>query len=120
MHLAVFPEQRSVGVENNGRVVVKPGRAAFKERSDDDDFQFARQFGERFGRRPGNRLGQVKQICVFFAAKILRAKQFLQADDLRPARRRFANAGFRLGKILPRIERAAHLNQAYGEFFRHA
>ena len=60
VHLAVFSEERSVGVQNHGRIVVDAGGAALEERSDDHDFQFAREFRERFGRRARDRLGKLE------------------------------------------------------------
>src|ERR1700693_4080894 len=48
VHLAVFSEERSIGVQNYGGIVVDAGGAALKERSDDDDFQFAGEFREGF------------------------------------------------------------------------
>ena len=63
--------------------MIQARRAAFKQRRDDHDAQFARQFAQRVGRRAGDRLGQSEQIVILLAAEVLRAEQLLQADDLR-------------------------------------
>ncbi len=68
---------------------------------------------------PGIGLGKVEKFGIFLAAEILRAKQFLKANNLSAARRRFSNARFRLGEIFSWIGRATHLNQANGKFLRH-
>ena len=44
---------------------------------------FFGEFLKRFGARSGNRFGELEIFVVFVLAKILRAKQFLGADDLR-------------------------------------
>ena len=44
MHLAIFPEQRAVGVNDRGGVVIDAGGALLEERGDDDDSGLARDF----------------------------------------------------------------------------
>ena len=119
MHLAIDAEQRAVGVENRGGIVIKTGGAALKERSDDHDAQLARQLAQRFGRGPGDRLGEVEAVVIFLAAEILRAEQLLQADDLRAEFGGLANTAHRRGQVFPGIERAFSLDQPDGEFLRH-
>ena len=92
VHLAVDAEQRAVGVDHRGGVVIEAGGAALEERGDDDHAQLGGQLAERLGRGPGDGLGQVEAVVIFLAAKILRAEQFLQADDLRAAPGGFADA----------------------------
>ena len=48
---------------------------------------------------------------VFFAAELLGPEEFLEADDLRAAVRRFAGASYRLFEILAGIGRAGHLHE---------
>src|ERR1019366_2148589 len=119
MHLAVFAKERSIGVYNCGSVVINTGGAALEQRPNDGDVQAAREFRKGLGRRPRNRFREFKEIRIFLAAEILRAKQFLQANDLGAARGGLANTRFRLGKVLPRIGGTAHLDQADCEFPRH-
>ena len=105
VHLAIQPRDFAVGVENRGRVVIEARGAPLKQRRDDDDLQLARQLAQRLGGRAGNRLGQIEQLGVLLAAEILRAEQFLQADDLRPARGGLADSPLGLGQILVGIGR---------------
>src|SRR5262245_13858467 len=60
VHLAVDAGQMAVGVNHHGGVVIKPQRAAFKQRPNDDDAARSDQSAERLGARPRNRLGQVE------------------------------------------------------------
>ena len=46
VHLAVHAQQRAVGVEHRGRVVIEAGGAPLEERGDDDHAQFAREFAQ--------------------------------------------------------------------------
>ena len=83
MHLAVAAEQGAVGVNDRGGVVIDAGRAFLEERGDDDDLVFPREFAEGVGAGAGNFFGELEIVVVFALAKILRAEQFLCADDLR-------------------------------------
>src|SRR5215813_9597950 len=56
VHLAVNAGQMAVGVYHHGGVVIKPWRAAFKQRLDDDVAVRGGQSAERVGARPQNRL----------------------------------------------------------------
>ena len=116
VHLAVNPGDFSVRAQHRHRVVIQPRRAALKQRRDDDDLQFAREFAQSLRGRAGNRFGQGEQIVIFFAAEILGAEQFLEADDLRASGRGFANLPLGLGQVLVGIERATGLDQSDPEF----
>ena len=72
---------------------------------------------QRLGGGPGDRLGQLEQFGVFLAAEILRAEQFLQADDLRAACRPLRGCAIRFRQIFVGVQRAAHLHQADTELF---
>ena len=91
VHLAVEAEQRAIGVDDRGGVVIEAGGALFEQRRDDDDAQFGGQRAEAVGGRARDGFGEIEQAGVFFAAEILRAEQFLQADDLRALARGFAD-----------------------------
>ena len=60
VHLAVEAQQRAVGVEDDGRVVIEPRRPPLEERADDHDAGLLRDLRERLGGRAGDRLGQVE------------------------------------------------------------
>ena len=111
VHLAIFPEVLSVRVDDRGGVVVNAGRAFLEERRDDHHAAFPRDRFKFRGRGAGNFLGQGKVRVVFRLAKILRAKQLRQADDLRALLRRVANARDRLRHVCSRIGPALHLDQ---------
>ncbi len=82
VHFAVDARHGAVGIEDGGSVMVNTGGAAFKEGRNDDDTGFLRYFAESFGGRAGDRLGEVEIGDVFPLAKVLRLKEFRQADDL--------------------------------------
>src|SRR5262249_15863373 len=71
MHLAVFPEECSVGVKNRTGVVIDAGSAPFEQGNDQRNTGFFGDFGERVGCGAGYGLGQVKQRRIFGAAEIL-------------------------------------------------
>ena len=83
MHLAIDAFDLAIGANHRRGVVIQTRAAPLEKRRDDHDAEFARQAPERLRGRSRNRLGQGKQLGVFFTAEILRAEQFLQADDLR-------------------------------------
>ena len=112
VHLAIFAEERSVGVNHRAGVVVKPRGAAFEEGSDDRDFAFARDGRQHIGRGPGKRLGKIEQVGVFAATEIFAVEQLVHADDLRAALRRFAYFLDRARQIVRCVLGRAHLNQA--------
>ena len=82
MHLPVNAEQRAVGVNDGGGVVINSGGAFLEQRRDDDDFVFLREFAKGVGRRAGNFFREFKILMVFALAKVLRAEQFLRANDV--------------------------------------
>src|SRR5690348_4354074 len=91
MHLAIFAEEASIGIDDRASVVVNAGSAALEEGSDDDDFLFFRDFRKGLSRGAGDRLGKIEKLGVFFAAKVFAAKELVHADDLRAPRSGFAN-----------------------------
>ncbi len=91
VHLAIDAECRAVVVEQHSRVVVQSRRAAFEKRRHEDDLVFLGRSSKRFARRAGDRLGEVEHAMVFGLAEVEAAKEFLQANDLRPGRGRFAD-----------------------------
>ena len=112
MHLAIDAEQRPIGVDDRGGIVIDARRAPLEQRADDDDAQLAREAAERIGGRSRNGFGQIEQRGVFLAAEILRAEQFLQADDLRAPARGLADAPHGFGEVFVRVHGAGHLDEA--------
>ena len=83
VHLPVNAEQRAVGVNDRGGVVINAGGAFLEQRGDDDDLVLLRELLERLGAWAGNFFGQLKILVVFALAEILRAEQFLRANYVR-------------------------------------
>ncbi len=119
VHLAVEAAQGAIGVQDRGGVVVDAGGAALEQRCDDHYAQIARHRAECARRGPGTGSARSKEVGVFFAAEILRAKELLQTNDLSAAPGGFADAHGCLRKILTRIGRATHLHESDADFFRH-
>src|SRR5713101_6568848 len=119
VHLAIQPEQGTVGVDHCGRVVIDARRAFLEKRSNDHHLELARQLRKSLGRRAGDQLGERKKLGVLFAAKILRPEQFLQANDLGAAPGCLANTPLGLGQVFVGSERTAHLRQTDAEFLGH-
>ena len=88
VHLPIDAEQRTVRVNDGGGVVINAGGALFEQRGNDDDLVFFGEFLESVGARPGNFFRELEILVVLALAKILRAEQFLRADDLRAVFRR--------------------------------
>ena len=115
VHFAIDPQQRAIGVDDQGGVVIDARRAPLEDRPDDGHLEFPRQARETFGSGPGNRLGQIEQGGVLLLAEVLRAEQFLDADDLRALASGFANAPFGLGEVFVGVLRTSHLDQTDAE-----
>ena len=119
MHLAVFAEEAAVGIKHRTSVVVYAGGAALKERCDQHNFAFSCDLRECGGRGARNRFGEIKELGVFSAAKIFAAEKLVQTDDLRVARRCFADFADSTGEIFFRLTGATHLHEAYSKFVCH-
>ncbi len=74
MHLAIDTEERTVGVNDGGSVVINTGGAPLEQRRDDDDTMLAREFLECVGAWAGNWLGEFEVFVIFALAKVLRTK----------------------------------------------
>src|SRR5260370_26115976 len=90
VHLAVFSEERSVGIQDGAGIVIDAGSAALEKRNHQCDFFIFRDLREFFRGGPGNRLRKIEKVGVFGAAKIFAEKQFVQSNDLRAASSGFA------------------------------
>src|SRR6266487_1529942 len=65
VHLPVRAEQRTVRINDGGRVVIDAGRAPLEERGDDDHLVFAGELLKDVRARAGNRLGEFEILVVF-------------------------------------------------------
>ncbi len=110
VHLAIDAGGRAVGVEDDRRVVVQPGRAALEQRADDDDAVFLGGGGEGFAGRTGNRLGEVELAMVFALAEVQAGEQLLQADHLSAGGGGLGDARKRFIDVLPLVGGAGHLD----------
>ena len=123
VHLAIHAEHAAIGVDDDGRVVVKPARAFLEERSDDHDAVFLGELSKRHrARAAGDRLGEAEVHVVLALAKILGTKHFLRADDLGALFCRFLGEGEGLDEIGLGVGDAGVLEQAQGDgggLFRH-
>src|SRR5262245_51917536 len=116
VHLAVDARQMAVGVNHHGGVVVNARRAAFKQRTDDDDAARGRQSAERLRAWPRNRFGKIEVRMILALAEIARAEQLLGRNHVRALTRGFLDARQAFVQILARIVAAAHLNQRHVSF----
>jgi len=73
----------------------------------------SRNFTQRVGGWPGNSFRKLEQRNVFGLTKILRAKKFLQANDLRPLLCGVANSRNGFLEICFGLDVAAHLDQTH-------
>ena len=123
VHLPVFAEIRAVGVDDRRSIVIEAGAALFKKRRDDDDAAFLRQCAQRVGARAGDFLGEPEVFVILDLAEVLRGEELLETHDLRAAVRGLGGFRERLREVLARLRRAAHLDEAEGDFVgwgRHA
>ena len=116
MHLAIDAQQRAIGVDDERGVVVHAGGAPLEDRAHDDHLQFARQVRETLAGGAGDGLGEIEQFGALLAAEILRAEEFLHADNLRAFPGGVADAPLGFCQILVGVHAAGHLDQAHAEF----
>ena len=115
MHLAIRSQERAIGVDYDGGVVIYARRAPFEDRADEGHLQFPRQPRQGLGSGPGDRLGQIEEGGILLAAEVLRAEQFLKTDDLRAFAGSFADAPFGFGEVFVGVLGTGHLDQADAE-----
>src|SRR6266404_2688063 len=119
VHFAVFSEKRSVRVEDGAGVVVNAWGAALEERNDQRDFLFLRNLRECFGRRAGNGFGEIEKFRVFGTAEVFAMKKFVQGNNLRAARRGFADFLDGSREVFVAVRRAFHLHESDRKFVSH-
>ena len=101
VHLAVDAEERAVGVDHGGRVVVHAGAALLEDRHDEDDAELLGERAHALDDRPGDRLGEIEALGVGDLAEVGGVEELLEADDLRAALRGFPHFGDRLLRARP-------------------
>ena len=121
VHLPVDTEQFAISVDDNGGVVIEPTGTLFEERGDDHDTVLLGDFLERLRARTGYRFGQFEVFVVLGLAEILRAEEFLRADNLGALLRGFFGEREGLLEVCLRVGRAAVLKKTERDFggFRH-
>ena len=82
MHLAVLAGDGTIGLDDDGSVVVDARGAALKKREHQHHAQFLGQGAEGLGGRTGDGLCQVTQTGVFLLAEIKGIVQFLKDHEL--------------------------------------
>ena len=120
MHLAVEPAQRTVRVEDSGRIVVHARRTLLKQRSDQDDAKLLGQRGKLCCNWTRNELRQIEKPSIFALAEILCLEQFWQTDNLRAARGSLMDLINGPLQILVGIGGGRHLHQPDLELLRQA
>ena len=85
--LAVLAEDRAVGLDDDGRVVVHAGDVLLVDREDHDHVELGGQGGESLHDRPVGRLCVAVVLLVFGDAEIRSVEQLLEADHLCALRR---------------------------------
>src|SRR5258705_4538927 len=124
MHLAIHSGDGAVGIDDNRGVVIDARRSSLENRSDNDDFSLASERAQGLGRRTGNRLRQFEIPLVFTLAKVTRAKEFLETNNLRAFFCRQVHPIDGLAEIDGWILTGAHLDEPQCNilsscFFRH-
>src|SRR5688572_16444637 len=82
VHLAVFPEIGSVGVQNGRGIMIDAGRSPLEQRGDKNDLQFARKGSQKLRGRSWDLLSQFEIQMLLGLAEVRRFEQLGQTDDL--------------------------------------
>ncbi len=115
VHLAVFPQQRPIGVDDRRSVVIEPRRPLLKQRSHDHDLPLPGKLLQGLGRRSRNALGQAEIDMILALAEILRTEELLGADDPGALIGRLSGGGQCLSQILLRVGRTRSLYQSQAD-----
>ena len=86
MHLAIHAGNGPIGIQRNRSVVIKPRRAALKQRSNNGHPRLTRHLGQPCRGRAGNLLRKVKERKLFALAKVLRLKSSGRQTMFAPSR----------------------------------
>src|SRR4029079_17739977 len=112
---AIHTQERSVGVDDRGRIAIHTRSLTLEHWHHDDHFQFARELLHRVRARARNGFGQVEAVAFLRLAEVGRAKELLQADDLRALGGGLAHQFLRAAHVLLQVCARVVLNDAYGE-----
>ena len=111
MHLAVASGDLAPCVEDDGGVVVDPGRSTLEDRCDQGNSQIGGLFRQRLRRWPRNRLRPIEAAGILTLTEIGPPEEFGQADDLGALSRRFGNRVLSVAEVSIGIGLTAHLHQ---------
>src|SRR5262245_53049965 len=82
MHLAILTDDLSGSIDGHSRVVIDTGGSLFKQRSDDHYLLLFGNFAKSFAGGAGYSFRQFEEVDIFRLAKVLRAEELLQANNL--------------------------------------
>ena len=82
MHFAILARDGSVGVDDDGRIVIDPSGSLFKKGRHNDNFVVPGKLSKSLCTRAGNGFGKSKVLLIFVLAKVPRTEQFLEANNL--------------------------------------
>jgi len=115
VHLAIAPDEPAAGVDDDGGVVVEAGGTFFEDRADDGNAVFAGGVREGGSGRAGDGFREGELGMVLGLAKVERAEEFRQANDVRAALGRFGDEGERVFEVGGGLRGTAHLDEADGD-----
>ena len=70
MHFAVDTRQRSIGIDNDGGIMVDAGGSPFEKRTDNHHTAFLSDLTKHFSSWAGDWLRRVKPIGILFLTKV--------------------------------------------------
>ena len=112
VHLPVFAEKRSVGIDDRRRVVIKARRSTLEERGDQNDSAFLRNSLHRLGRRSRDGFGEFEVFVILDLAKIHRGEKLLETHDVRAFRGSGTDPTKGSVDVRPHIGRAGVLDKS--------
>ena len=117
VNFAIHAEQRAVGIDDRGGIMINARAALLEQRDDQHHAAALGQALKRLRRRAGDRLGHGEVFVILALAKILGGEQFLRADNLRPVFRRLFGLGQGGLEIFGGNAGGSGLDQADGDRF---
>ena len=115
VHLAVAAAERAVGVEDDRRVVVDPGRAALEDRADHDHARLARDRASASVVGPGIGSARSNRAASSTWQKYWVRNSSGRQATCAPPLGRLAQHRAGPAQVVVRVVRASHLDQADGE-----
>src|SRR5690348_15095818 len=81
VHLPIHAEERSVGVDDGGRIPVHATRLLLEDRNDENDAELLRHRLHRISRWSGNRLSDVETFALLRFTEVRRIEELFEAND---------------------------------------